>query len=226
MTAEAFIHLRVTQETKSQLRALAQRENQSESALLKQLLGVMLRGVGGEVPALRERDRSANRQARLTIRLQASDHLLLCERAEARAIPAATYVSVLVRSHLRSLAPLPKAELLALHEKTRQAHLKGDAVPIAQSIGDHLLMADNGTLRTQSNAEVAAFFTGYLKRVRYSEWRDASPPVVAISPMGKWPGWRSQWWRNIQAPTSRRRAKKASRAAGSPHMPATIACGE
>jgi hypothetical protein len=114
MTAEAFIHLRVTQETKSQLRALAQRENQSESALLKQLLGVMLRGVGGEVPALRERDRSANRQARLTIRLQASDHLLLRERAEARAIPAATYVSVLVRSHLRSLAPLPKAELLAL----------------------------------------------------------------------------------------------------------------
>lgn len=78
-----------------------------------------------------------------------------------------------------------KAELLALHEKTRQAHLMGDAAPIAQSIDDHLLMADNGTLRTQSNAEVAAFFTGYLKRVRYSEWRDASPPVVTISPDGQ-----------------------------------------
>jgi len=114
MAAEAFIHLRVTQETKSQLRALAQRENQSESALLKQLLGVVLRGAGDEAPAAREPDESANRRARLSIRLQAGDHLLLRERAVARAIPAATYVSVLVRAHLRSLSPLPKGELLAL----------------------------------------------------------------------------------------------------------------
>jgi hypothetical protein len=114
MAAEAFIHLRVTQETKSQLRAFAQRENQSESALLKQLLGIMLRGVGSELPAAREREEGANRQARLTVRLQASDHLLLRERAATRAIPAATYVSVLVRAHLRSLSPLPKGELMAL----------------------------------------------------------------------------------------------------------------
>jgi hypothetical protein len=114
MAAEAFIHLRVTQETKLRLRALAHRGNQSESALLKQLLDVMLRGVGGEVPAVRERDESSNRQARLTVRLQAEDHLLLRERAEARSMPAATFVSVLVRAHLRSLSPLPKDELLAL----------------------------------------------------------------------------------------------------------------
>jgi hypothetical protein len=114
MTAEAFIHLRVTQETKSQLRALAQRENQSESALLKQVLGVVLRGVGGEVPFASEREESANRQARLSIRLQAGDHLLLRERAQARSMPAGTYVSVLVRAHLRSMSPLPKEELLAL----------------------------------------------------------------------------------------------------------------
>jgi hypothetical protein len=114
MAAEAFIHLRVTQETKSQLRALAQRENQSESALLKQLLGVMLRGAGGEVPSVSEREECANRQSRLSIRLQAGDHLLLRGRAEARSMPAATYVSVLVRAHLRSISPLPKDELLAL----------------------------------------------------------------------------------------------------------------
>jgi hypothetical protein len=114
MAAEAFIHLRVTQETKSQLRALAQRENQSESALLKQLLGVVLRGIGDEAPVERERDENANRQTRLSIRLQPGDHLLLRERAVARAMPAATYVSVLVRAHLRSLSPLPKGELMAL----------------------------------------------------------------------------------------------------------------
>lgn len=114
MTADSFIHLRVTQETKSQLRALAHRENQSESALLKQLLGIMLRGVGGEVPIATAREESANRQSRLSIRLQAGDYLLLRERAEARSMPAATYVSVLVRAHLRSMSPLPKEELLAL----------------------------------------------------------------------------------------------------------------
>ena len=38
----------------------------------------------------------------------------MCERATARGMPSATYVSVLVRSHLRNLAPLPKEELLAL----------------------------------------------------------------------------------------------------------------
>jgi hypothetical protein len=114
MAAEAFIHLRVTQETKSQLRALAQRENNSESALLKQLLDVVLRGVGDGSHAPREPDERASRQARLSIRLQAGDHLLLRERAVARSMPAATYVSVLVRAHLRSLSPLPRGELLAL----------------------------------------------------------------------------------------------------------------
>jgi hypothetical protein len=38
----------------------------------------------------------------------------LHERAEARGVASATYISVLVRSHLRSLAPLPKDELIAL----------------------------------------------------------------------------------------------------------------
>ena len=78
-----------------------------------------------------------------------------------------------------------KAELLAMHEKTRQAHLRAEGAAIAENIGDKLLMADNGTLRTQTKADVAQFFAGYLKRVRYSEWRDVSPPVVTISPDGQ-----------------------------------------
>ena len=40
--------------------------------------------------------------------------MLMDARAEARGMRSATYVSVLVRSHLRMLAPLPKDELLAL----------------------------------------------------------------------------------------------------------------
>jgi hypothetical protein len=54
------------------------------------------------------------RDARLYVRLRPEDCLLLGDRAAARGMAPATFVSVLVRSHLRSLAPLPKEELLAL----------------------------------------------------------------------------------------------------------------
>jgi Bacterial mobilisation protein (MobC) len=56
----------------------------------------------------------ARRGARLMIRLRSDDQILLRDRAAARGLPAATYVSVLTRSHLRSLTPLPQEELQAL----------------------------------------------------------------------------------------------------------------
>jgi hypothetical protein len=48
------------------------------------------------------------------IRLRPDDQILLRERAAARGLPPATYVSVLTRAHLRSLTPLPQEELLAI----------------------------------------------------------------------------------------------------------------
>lgn len=78
-----------------------------------------------------------------------------------------------------------RAELLSLHETTRRAHLLGDAALIAATSADRLLLADNGAVRIQSKAQLAQFFTGYFKRVRYRQWRDASSPVVAISPDGQ-----------------------------------------
>ena len=50
----------------------------------------------------------------LYIRLRKEDRLLLHERAASRGMASATYASVLVRAHLRSLAPLPKDELVTL----------------------------------------------------------------------------------------------------------------
>jgi hypothetical protein len=78
-----------------------------------------------------------------------------------------------------------RAELLSLHETTRRAHLLGDAALIAGTTADRLLLADSGAVRLQSKAELTQFFTGYFKRVRYRQWRDASPPVVTISPDGQ-----------------------------------------
>jgi predicted DNA binding CopG/RHH family protein len=114
MAAPPFVAARVTPEMKILLRTLAEREQITESALVRQLLEVMLRMSAKEgfpkLDALEE----VSRDARLSIRLATEDRLLLCERATARGMPSATYVSVLVRSHLRNLAPLPKEELLAL----------------------------------------------------------------------------------------------------------------
>ncbi|MGO9594997.1 MAG: hypothetical protein ACLQFT_07935 [Steroidobacteraceae bacterium] len=114
MSADQFIAARVSSETKSQLRALAQRQQLSESALLKRLLETTLQVDDNRCPADSDQPLQGTRGARLYVRLRPVDQLLLAERAAARGMAAATYVSVLVRAHLRGLAPLPHEELLAL----------------------------------------------------------------------------------------------------------------
>jgi hypothetical protein len=108
MKADEFIVARVSSETKARLRVLAERQQLSESALLRRLVEFVLLKAGLS-PILTESPTGARslRGARLMIRLRADDQFLLRERAAARGMPPATYVSVLTRSHLRSLAPLP-----------------------------------------------------------------------------------------------------------------------
>ncbi len=114
MVDSHFIAARVSPEMKAGLRTLAERRQTSESALLKRLLEMTLAAVPeahldntASVPRVA-------RDARLYVRLWPDDQLLLAERAAARGMPAATYVSVLVRAHLRHMGPLPKDELQAL----------------------------------------------------------------------------------------------------------------
>jgi hypothetical protein len=114
MATEAFIQCRVATETKANLRAVAARQQLSESALLKRLVDLMLQTAGAGVPGRIDEDNKPLRDARVTIRLRAEDQALLHARATARGMPAATYVSVLTRAHLRKLTPLPKEELFAL----------------------------------------------------------------------------------------------------------------
>jgi len=104
----------VTRDTKERFAAVARHQGLSDSALLKRLVDLMLHTAsGGGGPPIPEATRSP-RDVRLTVRLHPDDQPLLRERAAARGMPAATYVSVLTRAHLRALAPLPKEELLAI----------------------------------------------------------------------------------------------------------------
>jgi hypothetical protein len=106
----------VTRETKERFAAVARQQGLSDSALLKRLVELMLQSASAaDLGTPGGRDRTA-RDSRLTVRIRPDDQLLLRERAAARGMAAATYVSVLTRSHLRSLAPLPKAEWLTLEK--------------------------------------------------------------------------------------------------------------
>lgn len=120
MAADNFIAARVSSETKARVKMLATKRPLSESALLKDLLELTLGGPA--VPELEDAERVCRvvRAARLNVRLRPDDQLLLGERAAARRMPAATYVSVLVRAHLRHLTPLPKDELLALNRSVAE----------------------------------------------------------------------------------------------------------
>jgi Bacterial mobilisation protein (MobC) len=127
MSCTEILKARVSPETKRQARAIADRQLLSEAAWLKRLVHreIGLHEVGtfadpdlGRVGCAHRHDR-AERDSKgclkpVYVRLRAEDRLLLEARAAARGLRLATYVSVLTRSHLRSLAPLPKDELLAL----------------------------------------------------------------------------------------------------------------
>lgn len=125
MAITEILRTRVTPETKARVAEVTQVRLLTESIWLRQLILRELRAIESEdrrgrhddVPVAAVRGRcSAYRTpgCGLYVRLRQEDRVLLHERAAARGMASATYVSVLVRSHLRSLAPLPKDELIAL----------------------------------------------------------------------------------------------------------------
>lgn len=120
MAAEAFIQCRVPQATKVALRAAAERQQITESALLKRMLQLVLHSAEPVEAGAAASDHPPARQARLYVRLTSGDRQLLQARAAARCLAPATYASVLLRAHLRALTPVPHAELRAFRQATRE----------------------------------------------------------------------------------------------------------
>lgn len=111
MTATHILRTRVTIETRDVVESIARQQQLTESAWLRRLIETTLQSTGA-ANSVRMSDAADRlpRQARLMIRLLPEDQMLLESRANARGMPAATYVSMAIRSHLRALAPLPKEE--------------------------------------------------------------------------------------------------------------------
>jgi hypothetical protein len=125
MSCAEILKTTVPTDIKLQAKAIAERESLSEATWLKRLVLREIRACvdGSEREPCRangiERGSRATRETHsngkpILVRLRGEDRLLLDARSEARGMRTATYVSVLIRSHLRELAPLPKDELLAL----------------------------------------------------------------------------------------------------------------
>ena len=101
MTDRCLIAASVSPQAKASFRQLAQRQQLSESALLKRLIWLAMRSAGSpDAPDLKP-PRRRLRGARVSLRLHASDRSLLAQRAAAAQMPAATYVCRLVRKHLQ-----------------------------------------------------------------------------------------------------------------------------
>jgi hypothetical protein len=104
----------ISRDSKEQFAALARAQGLSESAFLMRLVEGALVTAYGNRPQLPQSTEAVASSGRISVRLRSDDLLLLRERSTARTMPTSTYVSLLVRAHLRALTPLPTAELAAL----------------------------------------------------------------------------------------------------------------
>jgi len=156
MLATQILKTRVTPETKKRVLNVARGESLTEAAWLRRLVGRALRETRessastpeasvrlcDRVVAKREQSpKDRGRASRLYVRLRREDQLLLTERAAARGMAGATYASVLLRSHLRALAPLPKDELAALRRAVGELGAIGrnlNQITRAMNQGAHL----------------------------------------------------------------------------------------
>jgi hypothetical protein len=113
MAASPCIQCRIDPQLKLRLQALAVERGSTESAVLKRLVI----GAVGRAPAIDARVLAVEPigpRARVYVRLRPGDHALLRARAAGRGLASATYVSMLVRTHLRNVPPLPDRELTEL----------------------------------------------------------------------------------------------------------------
>lgn len=116
----------MTSDIKERVTDVAREEFLTESIWLRRLVLHELQAISSEdsarrkcrigSPAVGQCSRRREPISSLYVRMRKEDRLLLHERAAARGMASATYASALVRAHLRSLAPLPKDELVALKQ--------------------------------------------------------------------------------------------------------------
>jgi len=118
-----------------------------------------------------------NRNARVTLRLKPEDWVLLRERAQARRMPSATYVSLLVRPHLRDVAPVPKAEYVALKQSVAElAAIGRNLNQIARAINHGERAVSPGQAEVRAMLKVAVGLRDHVRGLLTANERSWSAP--------------------------------------------------
>ena len=78
-----------------------------------------------------------------------------------------------------------KAELLAVHQPARRAHLNRDVDFIVAGMGPEFTTVHEGDIRVMSREDVRKQFTEYFRGAEFSAWDTLEPPIIRISPDGK-----------------------------------------
>jgi hypothetical protein len=81
-----------------------------------------------------------------------------------------------------------KAELLALHQAARRAHLNRDVDFIVAGMGTEFITVHEGRVKVMSRDDVRKQFTEYFRGAEFSAWDDLEPPIIQVSPDGEM-GW-------------------------------------
>jgi hypothetical protein len=175
MRSDAYIHCRVSTETKAVLRRMAEREEISESALVKQILGSSLRtSVLDELPSPPKEGRG-NREARLTVRLSWDDLRLLAALAEGRSLAWGTYAAVVLRSHLHKTIPLPRDQVLDLRRAVAELSAIGrnlNQIARATNMGERVSLP--GRQEVMAMLKVAEALRDHIKvimKANQASWR-------------------------------------------------------
>jgi hypothetical protein len=137
MGATEILKARVTPEAKARALALVHELQVTEASWLRQLVTAALEQHSSGTRAIPDHQhdsvtslrgsapKTSGAGARVFLWVRTEDRLLLRERAAARGMASATYVTALLRAHLRSLTPLPKAELHALKRSVAELNAIG-----------------------------------------------------------------------------------------------------
>jgi hypothetical protein len=142
----------ISAEDKARFHRQAERDGLTDSAKLKVLINDYLVAAEGPHSSMYPRLNGAlgrPKGERLNLRLHSADRLLLKERADARGLKEATYLAMLVRSHVRSLAPLPTQDLRALQNSVAELRAIGRNLnQIARAVNEG--RSTDRTLRTDA----------------------------------------------------------------------------
>jgi len=75
--------------------------------------------------------------------------------------------------------------LLTIHQRTRQAYLKGDAALLVADMAPEIMDVGRGHFDKQARDQVRDHFNMFFKQAKYASFEDVVPPAVHVSADGR-----------------------------------------